>query len=155
MKTDDKTRIGALIAALVRCPPPAGPLDDMPLPWNSAAAKPTDGGASAARQVAGQRQAAAVLSMLLSRAEADGLPPITWTVATTAPVLLGICVACRMDQRRDDFQAWRRAVTAWAHRAADVSRDHADRAGTIRLIEQWDQFAGVTVTLTADIYAED
>jgi hypothetical protein len=43
----------------------------------------------------------------------------------------------------------------WAHRGADVSRDHADRAGTVRLVEQWDQFAGVTVTLTADIYGED
>jgi hypothetical protein len=155
MKTDDKTRVGALIAALVRCPPPARPLDDMPFGWSSAAAKPAGGAVSADAQVSGQRQAAAVLSMLLSRAEADGLPPITWTVATTAPVLLGTCVACRMDQRRDDFRAWRRAVTVWAHRGADVSRDHADRAGTVRLVEQWDQFAGVTVTLTADIYGED
>ncbi|HUD77832.1 MAG TPA: hypothetical protein VMR00_08275 [Streptosporangiaceae bacterium] len=110
--------------------------------------------AVAAEQVARQRRGAALLGTVLARAAADGLPPVAWTIGSSGAGLAGQCEASRMDQRRQDFDAWRLAVGTWAGQAADARREYTHASGTVRLVDQWDQFEGVIVTLTADIWAE-
>ncbi len=108
----------------------------------------------AASQTSRQRLAAALLAKLLARAATAGLPSVAWTIAVAGAGLTGRCDAYQMDQRRQDFRAWRRAVGTWAGHEADVRREYADAGGTVRLIDQWDQLDGVIVTLTADVWAE-
>jgi hypothetical protein len=153
MMTDQKTGGCALATVPLRCPPAAGPFSELADRRPAGAA--VSGRASAPGQTAAQRRAVLVLGRILERAAVEELPPCAWTVASDGAVLVGRFEACRMDQRCDDFNCWRLAVGAWANRGADVRRDHADRAGTVRLVDQWDRFDGVTVTLTADIYSDD
>jgi len=115
-----------------------------------------------AEQNAWQRQAATLLSKLLERAASEGLPPIAWTVQRAGATLVGHCYAPGPAERRAEFNAWRLAIASWAGHGADVKREHADSAGTVRLVDQWErvrlagpQSPGVHLTLTADIYAED
>jgi hypothetical protein len=68
--------------------------------------------------------------------------------------LAGRCEARQMNQRRQDFNAWRLAIGTWAGQDADAKRDYADTSGAVRLVDQWDRFEDVTITLTADIWAE-
>jgi hypothetical protein len=106
-----------------------------------------------AEQIARQRRGAALLVKMLDRAAAEGLPPVAWTIASGGAGLAGRCEACQMAQRRVEFSAWRLAVDTWAGKRADARRKHADSSGSTRLIDQWDRFEGVTVTLVADIWA--
>jgi hypothetical protein len=152
MMTEQKTRGCGLAPVPLRCPPIAGPF---PEPAYRRHAEAGQGGGSVTGQGGAQRRAVMVLGRMLERAADQELPPCTWTVASEGAVLVGRFEACRMDQRCDDFNSWRLAVGTWASREADVCRDHADRAGTVRLVDQWERFEGVTVTLTADIYADD
>jgi hypothetical protein len=151
MMTDQKTGGCALATVPLRCPPVAGPFPEL------ADGRPATipGRVNAAGRTVAQRRAVVVLGKMLERAAVEELPPCAWTVASDGAVLVGRFEAARMDQRCDDFNSWRLAVGEWANRGADVRRDHADRAGTVRLVDQWDRFDGVTVTLTADIYADD
>jgi hypothetical protein len=155
MLTYQRTPGCALAPAPVRCPPPTDPFEELPFGPSVATAPPDSAVISPAGQIASQRRAVAVLGKLLERAAVEDLPPVTWTVASAGAVLVGRFDAVQMEQRCDDFNAWRIAVGTWANRGADVRRDHADRAGTVRLVDQWDRFEGVTVTLAADIYADD
>jgi hypothetical protein len=153
MTTDQMTRSCALATVPLRCPPVAGPFPGL-------ADRAPGGAAGSGRvgmtnQTAAQRRAVTVLGGILERAAVEELPPCAWTVAGDGAVLVGRFEAFLMEQRCDDFNTWRLAVGAWANRGADVRRDHADRAGTVRLVDQWERFEGVTVTLMADIYADD
>jgi hypothetical protein len=117
--------------------------------------------ARAGEQIAWQRHAAAALAKILERAAAEGLPPIAWTVQHAGMVVHGRALAHPMDQRRDDWNAWRLALTQWTGRGADVTRERTDGGGTTRLVDQWERVRlagegpGVTVTLVADLYPED
>jgi hypothetical protein len=158
--TDHESRGCVLTAAAVRCPPPADRFEQLSFGRNATAtAEPgsavVSAGGSAGGQIGWQCRAVAVLGRVLVRAAAEDLPPITWTLGGAGMVLAGRFGAARMDQRCADFNTWRLAVGRWAGKGADIRRDHADRAGTVRLVDQWDQFEGITVTLSADIYAED
>jgi hypothetical protein len=115
-----------------------------------------------AEQIAWQRRAAAALAKILECAAADALPPIAWTVATAGIEVRGECLAHPADARRDDFTSWHSAVGTWTHYAADRQSERTGDDGTTRLMDQWDsvkmpgiQDPGVTITLTADFFAED
>ena len=110
--------------------------------------------AAAAKQISRQRRGAALLGEILARAAAEGLPAIAWTIGSADAGLAGRCEARQMDQRRQDFNAWRLAIGTWAGQGADAKREYADTSGTVRLVDQWDRFEGVIITLTADIWAE-
>ena len=108
-----------------------------------------------AEQIAWQRRTAAVLAKILERAAAEGLPPIAWTVESAGAALIGRPMSHPMDRRRDDWNDWRAAISRWAGYGPDVKREHADSHGTVRLADQWERFERVTLTLAADLYAED
>lgn len=108
-----------------------------------------------AERLAGQRQATALLSTMLDRAAAEGLTPIAWTVQRTGATLAGHCHAAGPDERREEFTAWRNAISRWAGQAADAESGHIDSLGTARLRAQWERYERVHVTVAADIYAED
>ena len=110
--------------------------------------------AATAKQISRQRRGAALLGEMLARAAAEGLPAIAWTIGGADAALAGRCEARQMDQRRQDFNAWRLAIGTWAGQDADAKRDYADTSGAVRLVDQWDRFEDVTITLTADIWAE-
>jgi hypothetical protein len=110
--------------------------------------------AATAEQISWQRRGAALLGEMLARAAAEGLPAIAWTIGSADAGLAGRCEARQMDQRRQDFNAWRLAIGTWAGQVADAKREYADNNGTVRLVDQWDRFEGVIITLTADIWAE-
>ena len=110
--------------------------------------------AATARQISRQRRGAALLGELLARAAAEGLPAVAWTIGSADAELAGRCEARRMHQRRQDFDAWRLAIGAWAGQGADARREYADTSGAVRLVDQWDQSEGVVISLTADIWAE-
>lgn len=113
-----------------------------------------DSTATTARQIPRQRRGARLLGEMLARAATEGLPAIAWTIGSGGAGLAGRCEAHQMDERRQDFNAWRRAIGMWAGKGADAKREYADTSGTVRLADQWDQFEGVIVTLTADIWPE-
>jgi hypothetical protein len=103
-----------------------------------------------------------VLAKILERAAAVGLPSIAWAVEGAGAGLLGRAVAHPMDRRRDDFSTWRASVGTWAGQAADHQRERTDSHGTTRFAGQWERpqlvgekIPGVTITLTADLYAQD
>jgi hypothetical protein len=96
-----------------------------------------------------------VLAKILERAAAVGLSPLAWTVESAGAALLGRAVAHPMDRRRDDWNDWRAAVARWAGSGADVKREYTDSHGTTRLTDQWERYERVTLTLVADLYAED
>ena len=106
-----------------------------------------------AEGLAWQRQAAALLGKMLERAAAEGLPPIAWTVRTDA-ALAAHCHAAGRDERRQEFTAWRDAISRWAGQAADDER-HTDSLGTVRLWAQWERYERVHVIIAAEIHAED
>ena len=108
---------------------------------------------SRAERLAWQRQAAALLGKMLERAAAEGLPPIAWTVRESA-TLAGHCRAAGRDERRQEFTAWRDAMSRWAGQTADDER-HTDSLGTVRLWAQWERYERVHVTIAAEIHAED
>jgi hypothetical protein len=108
-----------------------------------------------AEKIAWQRQAAALLGKMLERAAAEGLPPIAWTVQRAGATLVGRCGAHQPAERRAEFHAWRIAIARWAGHRADVKRQHVASAGTVRLVDQWERYEGVQVTIAADIDAED
>ena len=115
---------------------------------------PEDGTATTVEQISRQRRGAALLGEMLARAATEGLPAIAWTIASAGAGLAGRCEAPQMDERRQDFNAWRRAIGIWSGQGADAKREYADTSGTVRLVDQWDQFEEVIVTLTADIWAQ-
>jgi hypothetical protein len=110
--------------------------------------------AATVRQISRQRRGAALLGEMLARAATEGLPAIAWTIGSAGAGLAGRCEAHQMDDRRQEFNAWRHAIGIWAGQGADARREYADTSGTVRLVDQWEQFEGVIVTLTADIWAQ-
>jgi hypothetical protein len=112
--------------------------------------------AEAAGQLGQQARAAATLTRILERAagEGEGLPPIAWTVQRTDAAVVGRCHAAGRHERREEFIAWREAISRWTGRAADVER-HTDSLGTVRLRARWQGEEGVQVSVAADIEAED
>ncbi len=111
--------------------------------------------AATAKQISRQRRGVALLGEMLARAAAEGLPAITWTLGSADAALAGRCEARQMDQRREDFNAWRLAIGRWAGQGADAKRQYADASGAVRLVDLWDRFEGVIITLTTDIWAEE
>jgi hypothetical protein len=63
--------------------------------------------AATAEQISRQRRGAALLGEMLARGAAEGLPAIAWTIGSADAALAGRCEARQMDQRRQDFNAWR------------------------------------------------
>ena len=112
--------------------------------------------AGAGGQLGQQARAAATLTRILERAagEGEGLPPIAWTVQRTEAAVVGRCHAAGRHERREEFIAWREAISRWAGRAADLER-HTDSLGTIRLRARWEGDERVHVSVVADIYAAD
>jgi hypothetical protein len=110
--------------------------------------------AARAEQITRQRRAAALLGKMLDYAAIQGLPSIAWSVDCAGAGLAGRCEAYPMAQRRADFNAWRLAVGAWAHQDADVQRIQAGSGAAVRLVDQWDRIERVTVTVSADLWAE-
>ena len=112
--------------------------------------------AGAAGQLGLQARAAATLTQILERAagEGEGLPPIGWTVQRMDAAVVGRCHAAGRHERREEFIAWREAISRWAGRAADVER-HTDSLGTVRLRARWEGYERVHVSVVADIYAAD
>ena len=112
--------------------------------------------AGAAEQLGLQARAAATLTRILEYAagEGEGLPPIAWTVQRTDAAVVGRCHAAGRHERREEFIAWREAISRWAGRAADLER-HTDSLGTVRLRARWEGDKGMHVSVVADIYAAD
>jgi hypothetical protein len=110
--------------------------------------------AGAAGQLGLQARAAATLTGILERAAGEGLPPIAWTVQRMDAAVVGRCHAAGRHERREEFTAWREAISRWAGQAADVER-HTDSLGTVRLRARWEGYERVHVTVAADIEAAD
>lgn len=122
---------------------------------------------SDAERIRWQRDATAVLGKLLELAAKRELPVISWTVASAGAGLLGRCLAYPSGQRRADFAAWREALGE-----PDAEREDTTGSGDVRLVAVWerqgsagkglrpllsdrDGYQRASVTLAADIYADD
>ncbi|MEU9832738.1 hypothetical protein AB0D67_14540 [Streptosporangium sp. NPDC048047] len=98
-----------------------------------------------------QRRAYAALGRLLEQAVTDGLPAISWTITDgcSGPTLVGECIAVDPVQRQDDFEVWRRAISAEAWpgglRRGEGVHFHASVADE----------EGVSISITAEILAEE
>ena len=111
--------------------------------------------ARAAERTAWQHHAAAVLGPILERAAAEGLAPIASTVASAGSGLVGRSKTYPMAQRRDGFDTWRAASPRGRARTPTCTGARSDSSGTVRLADQWERYEHVTLTLAADLYAED
>jgi len=90
-------------------------------------------------QIRWQRQAAALLGTLLELAARESLPAIAWTVQSAGASLVGQVLSHTAARRREDFTAWKAAITAASCSAPD--HDHklapGDTSGEARLTASW------------------
>lgn len=98
-----------------------------------------------------QQRAVKVLEQLLGRVANEKLPVISWSIAGSAsqPTLIGRCDAESTAERRNDFEAWREALSATA------LPGETDVDGRTRLrASVEDTFQAITVVLVADVQPE-
>jgi hypothetical protein len=110
--------------------------------------------ASHALQISYQRDSTALLAELL--ADAEGLRPLTWTVAHAGARLTGWCMAQPETRRLDDFSAWRAFLLTRAGCRPDLEQNLTLDGGEVRLAAEWRSYCGSTVrvTLAAGIPAD-
>lgn len=97
-----------------------------------------------------QLRCARVLTDLLTRAAATGLPVIAWTVGHAGAILVGHCYGRTAPERRTQFEAWCAAA------GASPEQEFTTPGGTIHLRAVASRVDGlVDVVLLADLYAED
>ena len=98
-----------------------------------------------------QRQALAVLDMLLAQSLKTGLPRLTWTIGAAGVNLAGRSYAHPSTDRRGEIQAW-------ADSLGLKVEEHQHRDGMVTLTAHAEQrkFGKLwaTITLTCDIYPE-
>ncbi|MFI0424581.1 hypothetical protein [Spongiactinospora sp. 9N601] len=102
-------------------------------------------------RLSAQREAYRALGNLLERTGREELPPISWTISDggTGPLLVGQCFASDPIQRQQDFYAWQAAI------GAEPWPDGIKRSESIHMHAAKSDYDGVTVTLSADISAEE
>ncbi len=121
---------------------------------------------SMAEKIRWQLQTASLLDKLLRYAAKNGLPAINWAVQSAGANLSGGCLAYPDAQRREDFRAWKDAITSASGRAPDHDREHACSGGEIRLVCGWEhlpvglaagspRYPAAGVTLTASIWPDE
>lgn len=122
---------------------------------------------SNAERIVWQRQACTLLAQLLKLAAKDGLPAINWTVTDVTASLHGESLARPHSLRREQFAAWKAAITVASGRDPDWDREHEFSSGETRLAAGWrrlpvrlgapaDQlYPSATVALTASIWPDD
>ncbi|WP_162907211.1 hypothetical protein [Allorhizocola rhizosphaerae] len=92
---------------------------------------------------AAQLRTADVLAGLLTAADDAGLPPLAWTVTTTG-ALVGHSLCGNDEQRRSEFEAWRKLLDV--PRILEYSED-----GRLALQATADDVRGCRVTVIAHL----
>ena len=102
--------------------------------------------ASDALQISYQRDSIALLAELL--ADAEGLRPLTWTVADAGAHLTGWCMGEPESRRLDVFGAWRAFLLTRADCRPDLEQNLRLPDGETRLAAEWQHYRGSTVRVT-------
>jgi hypothetical protein len=103
-------------------------------------------------QITWQRQALAVLDMLLAQSLKTGLPRLGWTIGNAGCSLVGHSYAQPSTGRRAEIQAWADALGL-------TVKEHQHKSGmiTVTAHEEQKHFGKLwaTIALTADIFPDD
>jgi hypothetical protein len=102
--------------------------------------------ASDTLQISYQRDSTALLAELL--ADAEGLRPLTWTVAHAGARLTGWCMGQPESRRLDDFSAWRAFLLTRAGCRPDLEQNLMLPDREVRLAAEWRYYCGSTVRVT-------
>ena len=97
-----------------------------------------------------QRRCVGMLTRLLDLSADRSLPVIAWTVTDGAPQLLARCEGYPQTRRRDDFQAWKTALTALAGPPDAANERALPERGAVHAYAIWERHDGVRINLTAE-----
>ena len=102
---------------------------------------------TAGEQTRLQRQAVGLLDTLLEMAAREDLPAVTWTVGRAGASLVGDVFAHPYTRRREDWNAWKAAITSASGSVPDHEHATGETGGEIRLTASWEH---LPVGLTRD-----
>ncbi len=97
-----------------------------------------------------QPRCVGMLTRLLDLSAERSLPVIAWTVTGGAPQLLARCEGYPQTRRRDDFQAWKTALTALVGPPDAANERALPGRGAVHAYAIWDRHKGVRINLAVE-----